>query len=57
LKNLNFSQKSSRFKIEAKEGVKEISVMLKKKPSTFNQNNRKDALKASQELARLPIKG
>jgi hypothetical protein len=29
LKNLNFSQKSSRFKIEAKEGVKEISVIKK----------------------------
>jgi hypothetical protein len=33
--------------------VKEISAMSAKKSSTFYWNNRKDSLKASQELARL----
>jgi hypothetical protein len=52
LRNLQFGWKSHH-KVGAKEVMvsEEIST-IKKKPSTFYQDNRKDALRASQELAK-----
>jgi hypothetical protein len=49
LKNIQSGHKRS----ELKEGmcVEEINF-IKKKPSTLHRDNRKDALRASQELAR-----
>jgi hypothetical protein len=48
---MKFGQKRSTFKIVNKECivVKEISI-IKKKSSSLHQDNRKDVLRASQEL-------
>jgi hypothetical protein len=53
LKNMQFGQKRSKWKVvnQLGVGVKKLSV-IKRKPSTLNWSNRKDALRASQELTR-----
>jgi hypothetical protein len=48
--NLQFSHKRSVFKIKAREVM--VAEEIRKNPISLHENNRKDALRASQELSR-----
>lgn len=51
-KELQLGLKEGAYEVGAKEAVDFQKIIIKKKPCCFHQDNRKDALKTFQEMAR-----